>query len=68
MWSSTLTKEEKMFEMYLLLVINTVLTLGMVAGWLWYIIWKGVLRDTMKQLEEVIEAHNRILAKTFEEK
>ena len=36
----------------LLLVLNVILTLILVSGWVSFIIWKGVLKETLSQLEE----------------
>lgn len=38
----------------LLLVLNVILTLILVSGWVSFIIWKGVLKETLSQLEEAI--------------
>lgn len=48
-------------------VLNVVLVLFGVGGWLAFILWKDSLKDVFKDLQDAIDTHNKILARTFEE-
>lgn len=48
-----------------IIVLNVLLVLILVSMWVGFILWKGVLKDILKQLEEAIDTHNKLLARTF---
>lgn len=52
----------------LLLLLNVILTLILVSGWVSFILWKGVVKDVMVKLEEAIAVNKSIQQRTFEER
>ena len=50
----------------LLLDLNVIFTLILVSIWVSYILWKGILKEVITQLEEAIETNHRIMQRTFE--
>ena len=50
------------------IILNVLLTLLLVSFWVGFIIWKGVMKDVAKQLEEAYDVHHRRYYKPFEEK